>query len=349
MRVRTVFFIFLAIFTLLFFYSQRAILTPFIIAGIFAYIFNPLVNFFSHKIKLPRTLSVIIIYVLIISVISACVYLVAQVFFSESQEFRSTITLYLKSARTEINFLPPQVRDGVYQSIEALRNADFLKSSSLFAIFPRAITGFISLIIFLVSSFYFLKEGKTIVEKSLLFVPRAYKVEVEILMRKINTVLGGYLRGQIFMIILVSTVLFIALTILGVKFALILAVFSGVAEIIPWIGPIIAVAVAVISVLLTGGSQTFQLTPIQTSIIIVVVYFVVRQIQDYLILPHVMGRITKLHPIVVLFAVLVGEHVGGVMGLLLAVPIAAVLKILLEFGVDTINDQDLIDNKKPGR
>jgi len=184
-------------------------------------------------------------------------------------------------------------------------------------------------------------------EKLIVFVPRNYKVEVEILLRKINTVLGGYLRGQIFMVFLVSLVLFIALTILGVKFALILAIFSGIAEIIPWIGPIVAGALAVVSVFLTGGSSSFNLAPLQTSIIVIVVYFVVRQIQDYLIVPHVMGRITKLHPVVVLFAVLVGEHSAGVLGLLLAVPVAAVLKILLEFSVDTINDADLA-NKKPG-
>jgi predicted PurR-regulated permease PerM len=348
MRIRTVFFMILAFIGFLFLYSQRAILTPFIIAGIFAYIFNPLVNFFSHKIRLPRTLSVVIIYFLIISVISICVYLTAQVFISESVEFRNSINLYLNNARNEINLLPPEARNTAYQALLSIKNADFLKTSSLFAIFPRAITGFIFLVIFLVSSFYFLKEGRNIVEKILVFVPRSYKVEVEILLRKINTVLGGYLRGQIFMVILVSFILFVCLAILGVKFALIIAIFSGIAEIIPWIGPIIAGAFAVISVLLTGGSTTFNLPPIQTSIVVVIIYFVVRQIQDYLIVPHMMGRITKLHPVIVLFAVLVGEHTAGVLGLLLAVPVAAVLKILLEFSVDTINDADLA-NKKPGR
>ena len=174
-------------------------------------------------------------------------------------------------------------------------------------------------------------------------------MEVEILLRKINTVLGGYLRGQIFLIFLVSLVLFIALSILGIRFALIIAIFSGIAEIVPWIGPIVAATVAVISVLLGGGSANFSLSPIQASIAVVVIYFVVRQVQDYFIVPHVMGRITKLHTLIVLFAVLAGEHTAGILGLLLAVPLAAVLKILLEFSVDTINDKEIQDNKKPGR
>ena len=94
----------------------------------------------------------------------------------------------------------------------------------------------------------------------------------------------------------------------------------------------------------------YSLAPIQTSIIVVIIYFVLRQLQDYLIIPHVMGRITRLHPLIILFAVLAGGHSGGILGLLLAVPIAAVLKILLEFSVDTINDRESqIANKKPGR
>jgi predicted PurR-regulated permease PerM len=81
-------------------------------------------------------------------------------------------------------------------------------------------------------------------EKALTFVPNDYKIEVEILIRRINSVLGKYLRGQIFLVFFVSAVLFILLQYFRSKFALILAVFSGFAEIVPIIGPIVAVAVA---------------------------------------------------------------------------------------------------------
>ena len=152
------------------------------------------------------------------------------------------------------------------------------------------------------------------------------------------------------MILLVYLVLFVDLSILGVRFALIIAIFSGIDEIVPIIGPIVAASVAVVAVLFGGGSTTFPLSSIQTSIEIVIVYFLVRQIQDYFILPHVMGRITKLHPLIILFAVLAGGHIGGILGLLLAVPVAGVFKILLEFSVDTINDRESLEDKKlPGR
>ena len=148
------------------------------------------------------------------------------------------------------------------------------------------------------------------------------------------------------MIFLISLILFGALSILGVRFALIVAIFSGIAEIVPLIGPIIAALVAVLVVLISGGQFNFSLGPVQASIIVVIIYFVVRQIQDYFIIPHVMGRITKLHPLIILFAVLAGGHSGGILGLLLAVPIAAVFKILFEFFIDNINSQETEENKK---
>ncbi len=349
MRLRTVLIIGILIALAFFVYLERAILTPFVFAAIFAYLFNPTVNFFDKKIKLPRSLSVILIFLVLISLFIAFIFFVGRALILESSEFRLSAASTILNARAEIDTLPPYVRPAFNEAIQSASSSDFLKASSIFTVFPRAVSGIIALLIFIVSSFYFLKDGKNIIEKLILFSPMKYKVELEILLRRINSVLGSYLRGQVFLIFIVSLILFIALSILGVKFALLISIFSGLAEIVPIIGPIVATVAAVIAVYLGGGSSNFPITPIQTSIIVIIIYFIVRQLQDYLITPHVMGRITKLHPFVVLFAVIAGGHLAGIMGLLLAVPVAAVLKILLEFGLDTLNDRDLAANKKPGR
>ena len=176
-------------------------------------------------------------------------------------------------------------------------------------------------------------------EKALTFVPNDYKVEVEILIRRINSVLGKYLRGQVFLVFFVSLVLFVLLSILGVKFALILAVFSGFAEIVPIIGPIAAAVIAA-AVAFFGGTANFGLSPIQLVIWVVIIYTIVRQAQDYFVTPHIMGKITELHPLIILFAVMAGEHVAGILGLILAVPIAGIIKIIFEYSLDKINDQE---------
>ncbi len=340
-RLRTAFFILLGVLFLLFFYIERAIFTPFILAGIFAYVFNPVINFLSFKIKLPRTLSVIIIYILIIAIMIALGVMLSSRILHESSDFSSYARNLSKTAKQQIATLPLWIRPAVDETILSLERSKLFSPQYLFYFFPQAISRIVSFTIFLFAGFYFLKEGRSMFDKILNFIPTDYKIEVEILFRKINAVLNGYLRGQLFMVFFVSLVLFIALSILGVRFALILGVFSGFAEIVPFIGPIIATTVAAI-VVFTTGTTNFNLAPTQAVIAVIIIYFVVRQFQDYFITPHVMGRITQLHPLIILLAVLSGEHMGGILGVILAVPVAATIRILLEYCLDKVNEQEEI-------
>jgi len=345
LRLRSAFFIATGILVLWFLYIEKAILTPFILAAIFAYVFNPIVNFFSHRLKLPRTLSVLIIYLVIISIVILSAVTLSKRVMEESSELGSQATAITKTAKTQINNLPDFVKPTVNDALKTFENTKTFSYSSIFSVFPKAFSGIINLIIFLFAAFYFLKEGRNMFEKSMTFIPKDYKIEVEILIRRINTVLGKYLRGQVFLVFFVALVLFIFLTILGVKFALILAVFSGFAEIVPIIGPIVAAAVAA-GVAFFGGTANFGLSPVQLVIGVIIIYTVVRQAQDYFVTPHVMGKITELHPLIILFAVMAGEHIAGILGLILAVPVAGMIKIIFEYSLDKINSQDKIRLRK---
>lgn len=345
-RLRTAFFIFLAILIIWFLYVERAILTPFVLAACFAYIINPIVNFFSHKIKLPRTVSVIIIYLLIMgAVIFAAIFLTKQIT-NESLEFRSALDRFVKSTKQELANLPDWLQPTTQEFLVSLDKSKFFSPQWFIVFFPQAISRLLSFLIFLFSTFYFLKEGRGLFDKLLHFVPNDYKIEVDILFRKVNSVLGGYLRGQLFLVVIVSAILFIALSILGIRFALILAIFSGFAEIVPIIGPFFAGFVACLVVVLTGDNR-FGLSIPQTIVTIALTYFIVRQIQDYFITPHIMGKVTKLHPFIVFFAVLAGGHLAGILGLILAVPVAATIKILLEYSLDKVNISLLEEKKHP--
>jgi predicted PurR-regulated permease PerM len=339
LRLRSVFFIATGILVLWFLYLERAILTPFILAAILAYIFNPIVNFFSHRLKLPRTLSVLIIYLVIISIVVLSAITLSKRVVEESSELGNQITVITQTAKHQVSSLPDWIKPTVNDALKTFQSTKTVSFSSIFSVFPRAFSGIISLIIFLFAAFYFLKEGRNMFDKALNFVPNDYKIEVEILLRRINSILGGYLRGQVFLVLFVSAVLFICLTVLGVKFSLILAVFSGFAEIVPIIGPIVAATVAALVAFL-GGTANFGLSPIQLAIVIVIVYTVVRQVQDYFVTPYIMGKITQLHPLVILFAVIAGGHTAGVIGLILAVPIAGIIKIVFEYSLDRINDRE---------
>ena len=339
-RLRTAFFIFIGFITLSFLYIERAILIPFILAAIFAYIFNPIVNFASDRIKLPRTLSIFIIYVVIITGIAVLGNIITRQILHESKELNHFTSNIAEVAKAQIDLLPPWVKPEVKDTISSLDlgKSKFLSPSSIINIFPRALSGMVNVLIFLFSAFYFLKEGRKIFDKFLRYVPSEHRIEVEILMKKINNVFGGYLRGILILMFVVFILTYISLTILGVRFALILAIFSGFAEIVPFIGPITAGAVTSFTVFLNGTSN-FALTPIQGAIATAVVYFLIQQFQNYFVSPHIMGKMVGLHPVVILFSVIAGEHLWGPMGFVLAVPIAASIKILLEFYLDKINQK----------
>lgn len=340
-RLRTAFFIFIAFIALSFLYIERAILIPFILAAIFAYIFNPIVDFASNKIKLPRSLSIFIIYIIIITGIVSLGTIITRQVLHESKEFNHFISNITEAGKEQIDLLPLWLKPEVENMLSSLDlgKSKFLSPSSIISIFPRAFSGIVNTMIFLFSAFYFLKEGRKIFDRFLHFVPGEYRIEVEILMKKINSVFGGYLRGILILMFVVFILTYISLTILGVRFALILALISGFAEIVPFIGPITAGVIASFMVFLNGTSN-FVLTPIQGAIVTAVIYFLIQQFQNYLVTPQVMGRMVGLHPVVILFSVIAGEHLWGPMGFVLAVPITASIKILLDFYLDKINQKN---------
>lgn len=318
-----------------FLFVERAVLAPFVLGALFAYLFNPVVVFISKHIKLPRSWVATITYLLLVIGFIALLIITTERVIADFDDIQRFVNHFLLTTRGQINSLPSWLKPTVYDFLLSLQKSRVANTSSLLPFFPQALSRLVNIVIFLVSGYYFLQEGNTFFEKLLNFVPKGYKVDIEILLRKISSVLRGYLRGQIFLVFLMSLVTFLALTILGVRFSLFLGIFSGFAEIIPIVGPIIAAILAIVVVLVTGTVH-FGLSPINGALIVALLYLVLRHAEDYFVVPHVMGKITKLSPFIIFFAVITGGHLWGILGLILAVPAAAIIKILLEYSLDQI-------------
>lgn len=341
MKLRPIFFTFLAIVFVWFLFIERTILAPFIVAGIFAYILMPVVNFFENKLKLPRILGIFLTYILLLLPIIFVGFLLSRTISLESFDLRQLLTTVIDNAKLSSESLPDWLHPITHDLLLSIQHSKLVRqieAPSLDLFFSQAITRILNVLIFIFSSFYFLKDGESFIQRILGMVPHKYQKDVELLLQKINIVLGGYLRGQVFLILFVSVILYIALLVLGVRFALTLALFSGFAEIVPVIGPITAGAIAVIVVLITGTAN-FGLSAIAAASLVALVYFIFRHLEDYLVIPVVMEKITKLPPFVIFFAVVAGGHIAGVLGLILAVPIAAVLKLLLDFSIEKVNQE----------
>jgi predicted PurR-regulated permease PerM len=186
----------------------------------------------------------------------------------------------------------------------------------------RAVDVALKVILCLIITFYLLLDGDRFGRFALRFLARERRADTLRLAHRIHVVLGRWLRGQLLLILVVAAVLYVILgPILHIPYALALAMLSGVLEIIPLVGPLIAAALA--------GTVAFSAHGTDTTIVVLVVYFVVRQVEDQVIMPLVIGRAVHLHPVITIFAVLVGLSTWGILGGLLGVPVAAAINVTL--------------------
>ena len=314
-------------------------LTPFVWAVITAYILHPLVALIHRKTRLPKHLITAWLYVLIglvlvILLINLTPPLVEQVQNLQREEIPNVVDDIQawfderqrqdeRLAGIDTEFIEDRL-DTVGQQLADIVGAEavpLLLSTVSFAI---------EFLVYLISSFYLIVYGDRFIQAIREILNRRYHREFDRLMVDINSTLGAYLRGQLLLFLIMSIASYIALTILDVDYALSVAIATGLLELIPLIGPwsagILAVAIA-----LFQDTAPFGWSNLTLAIVVGLTYFALRQIEDIFVIPNVMGRIVHLHPLLVIFVLVMGTTLGGVLGLLLAVPIAAVLKILTSF------------------
>ena len=169
--------------------------------------------------------------------------------------------------------------------------------------------------------FALLKDGPTLRRRLLAFVPNRYFEFAMTVVYKADANLGGYLRGQALIAVLVGASTALGLGILGVDYYLVIGVVTGLANFIPYVGFAISAALAiVVSIVTTGGMDQVAA--------VVILYVVLQTVENVVFQPWITGKNVSMHPVLVLLAILVGGRIGGVMGMALGVPAAAVLKVL---------------------
>ena len=306
----------------------RGIIGPFVVAAVLAYAFSPVVSAIEDRTHAPRALIIGVGYVLVLGAI-ALVAVVAAARAGEEIRYlssggRDVIATALRKifgdsvvvAGTTYNVtdIAAQIRASLFGMIQT--------PSSAIQLAEQAVDIALQAILALIVTFYFLLDGRRFGLFALRFLDRSQRAEALRIAHRIHVVLGRWLRGQLLLIALVATILYVILgPILHVPYALALAIVSGVLEIIPLVGPIIAAALA--------GTVAFATRGTDTTIVVLVIYLVLRQVEDQVVMPLVIGRAVHLHPVVTIFAVLVGLSAWGILGGLLGVPVAAALNVTL--------------------
>jgi predicted PurR-regulated permease PerM len=186
------------------------------------------------------------------------------------------------------------------------------------------------LLAFLITSFFLMMNGKQVARTLVNLVPKIHQAEVRYVGGHINGILRGYIRGTLLLIPIMAVLTTIALWLLGVRYALLIGIVSGVVEILPIIGPWSAAAFAIIMAVFQSPLP-FGDTVFMVAAVIGAVYFSLRMFEDYVIIPAVVGPAVHLHPILVIAAILAGAEIGGILGLFLAIPFMSVMQYMLRW------------------
>jgi predicted PurR-regulated permease PerM len=306
----------------------RDVLGPFIVAAVAAYAFSPLVAAAERRTGWRRGVIVAIAYAVILTVVGSLGYFLAG---RVAQE----ISLLTASGPDSLATLLRQVfgTDQIQiagQTIAVTDIANEIHSRLLGAVSSPGdavhVAGEVGsigleLILALIVTFYFLVDGPMLRDRTVGLLPEPHRGRTVELVDRIHDVLGRWLRGQVALIALVAVVVYLGLgPILHLPYALGIAVVTGVLEIIPLIGPLIAAGIA--------GTDAFARGGAELAAVVLVFYFILRQVEDQVVMPIVIGRAVHLHPVITIFAVLVGLNVYGVLGGLLGVPVAAAVNVV---------------------
>ncbi|RAL25767.1 AI-2E family transporter [Thermoflavimicrobium daqui] len=306
----------------------KSVLGPFIIAMIISYLLNPIVNLLSQRM-VPRSIAVLIIYTLFILsltilIINLLPHLDKQ--FHELAEHLPEWNQQLQLMADEYNhhskdILPSSIKVGIERALIRLEQSISDSVGNLMSGIGNTINFFFLALIIPFLAFYMMKDAHDIEKSVISFIPRDKRRGMIKLFKDIDQALGNYVRGQFIVCLVVGLLAYIGYLIISLPYALILALVVSVFNIIPYLGPFIGAVPAI----LVAISESKELV-----LGVIIVNFIVQVLEGNFLSPQIVGKTLHMHPLFIIFALLVGGEIGGVMGLILAVPVFAVGKVIFE-------------------
>jgi len=300
----------------------------FSIALMLAYFFDPLYKYLINK-KVPKVLTVIIIIGIIIAMLVLTIFFLIPSVINQLNILYKEIPNFIDKFQNLILSLEPQLSKFINpEEVETLLKENLSELQKDILNFSRTIIIYLSNIISSVTFgivivplilFYMLRDMNIFKENLYIFVSKDKKKEFKEILEEIDRIVSGFIRGRIIVCFIVGALIGIGLYLLNLKFALIIGITSGIFNFIPYLGPIVGLVLALIFAL---GSSWWVL------LIIVILFVIVNQIEAILLNPNILGRELGLHPLTVILFILICGQLLGVLGILVAVPLAAILKVL---------------------
>lgn len=307
---------------------------------VLAYIFNPLVDYLQEQ-GLKRLYGVFAIYLGVLGVILILAFIVVP---NSTQEIRRLIqnmpeyfnnisnffdNLYYRYTAT-LGELPPIFRglDSIInENISSLENFLTEGIRTIVAGVATFFAKIISIILTPILTLYFLVDKDIFVKRVKELIPKRYKEEILYLGREIDVSISQFVRGRILLATFVGIATTIVLLIMDIDFAIVIGFITGVADIIPYIGPFLGFLPAVIF--------AFISSPVK-AIWIGIIFLLIQWVENNILAPKIIGHRTGMHPLTVLLSLIIGGSLFGVLGMIFSVPMVAVIKILYVFSIEKL-------------
>lgn len=300
---------------------------PFLVACLISYLLYPIVQKI-HAYNIPRSIAILFIYLLFFGGTGYLIYRVYPAVVHQLRDLDEYLPQLIEMYQGIIyqvyettSFLPETVHDKIDETIQTIEISIDTLIGNVIGGVSKIIDMVVMITIIPVLVFYFLKDYEKIKTYVKGYIPSKYRETTSNLVHAVDEGLGNYIRGQLLVCLFVAITSYIVFQLLGLKYALLLAIIMGLTNIIPYFGPIIGAIPAVLIALTISGKMV---------LFVLIGVFVIQLIESNLLSPYIVGRSTRIHPVAIIFALLLGSKLGGVLGLILAVPVLTICNVVVK-------------------
>jgi predicted PurR-regulated permease PerM len=314
-----------------------SVILLFALSVVLAMLLNPAVRLLRN-LGLRRGWAVVVLLVLVVGAVAGAVALVINPIRNEVQVIQHNLPAYSHQATLRVNSvqhffdshgIKVNVHQRLNQGVVGLQHWIGRLSNNLLSYSLSVLTFLVSLIVVLVSTIYMLLDASRIAQ----FAERLGGPPAGALLRRTEHTLVQYIKAQVLISLIIGVSSGVAMLLLGVSgifppgetFAVVFGAWVFVAEFIPYVGPILGALPPILLALVTS--------PVAV-IAVIITFIVIQQLEGHVVVPNIMGTAVGVHPLVVIFGLLIGEQIAGVPGVLLSIPMVVIIKELVTFAAD---------------
>lgn len=318
------------------------IVPPLILAFIGYYLLNPIVNLFE-KIRIKRIWGILILILAIGGIITGVVLLTAPAIESQVKDLATTFPKYLSELGASItnwvqnSFLGPYYEEGYNWLVDNFSNIPGIIGGYVVDAFrsvqnvATTVTNVVvTIVTFPIILFFLLKDGKKFKAFFLKLLPPGFRKDINKILHNMDTQVGSYIQGQIIVATCIGIMLYIGYLIIGMDYAITLAIVAAITSVVPYLGPTIAIAPALIIAIVHSPFMLIKM---------IIVWAAVQFLEGNFVSPNIMGRTMKIHPLTIIIVLLVAGNLFGVVGVILGIPGYAIVKVLVKYLYDKFKER----------